>query len=54
MIASSTVPEDGHLTVLSPAHAAGPVDVVLTDPAGTVTLSDAFTFQGTAASVTGV
>ncbi|WP_285597436.1 IPT/TIG domain-containing protein [Kineosporia sp. NBRC 101731] len=39
-----TVTSDSTITVTTPAHAAGPVDVSVTGPSGTAVLNNAFTF----------
>jgi hypothetical protein len=53
-----TVVDDSHITVLTPAHAAGLVDVTVTGPSGTsaVTAADRYTFIDTTATpvVTGL
>lgn len=42
------------ITVITPAHAAGPVDIVITAAGGTTTSPNAYTFAAAAASPTGI
>ena len=50
----TVAPGGGSLTAVTPAHAAGPVDVAVTTPAGTDTLPGAFTYVAAAPTATGI
>jgi LPXTG-site transpeptidase (sortase) family protein len=46
-VASFTIVSATKISVVSPAHTSGMVDIVISTPSGTVTYADGFTFSGT-------